>query len=456
MATATAPVTAPGDAVEKPTRKFPPPCWTQEETLALIDAYRERWYALRRGYLRTADWDAVAAAVTSRCPDANPAKTSAQCRHKMEKLRQRYRAEKQRSLSFPSGRFFSTWFFFENMDAMENGTPLPAVKPNQELDNRESSGNGFRMKSFIDQNVVKLKLKPKNATKFNGDSSPNFDFSHAVGGKNTPKFVDGKVSSDFVPTALIEYPPYLEMGSDKEEDELDFEDGFHPKNQMGVSVPAGFKGKNFSKTYGDVKGEFEFGSVGGKAFDASDAFPTNNPLSDETLLPPRYRAKKFGKIDGRMSRALAPVGEESNANGANNGFWMRVASDRNSLPLGGRGGSRYGGNLDSGLDFRALSGFSSPPELGVEKKGGSGGGVKRERNPIEEMVSSIKMLGEGFVKMEKMKMEMAMEIEKNRMEMEMKRNELILDSQRQIVDAFVKGLFEVKNQKVKVTAESES
>lgn len=464
MATATAAVTATGDAVEKPPRKFPPPCWTQEETLALIDAYRERWYALRRGYLRTADWDAVAAAVTSRCPDASPAKTSAQCRHKMEKLRQRYRAEKQRSLSFPSGRFFSTWFFFENMDAMENGTPVSAVKPNQELDNRESSGNGFRVKSFIDQNVVKLKLKPKNSTKFNGDSSPNFDFSHAVGGKNnTPKFIDGKVNSDFVPTALIEYSPYLEMGSDKEDDEMEYEDGFHPKNQIGVPAPSGFKGKNFSKTYGDVKTEFEFGSVGGKTFDSSDGFHTNNPLNDETLLPPRYRAKKFGKIDGRMNRAHPPVEEETNPN---NGFWMRVGSDRNSLPLGGRGGgnNRYSGNMDSGLDFRALSGFSSPLELGMEKKGGSGGGggggggvgVKRERNPIEEMVSSIKMLGEGFVKMEKMKMEMAMEIEKNRMEMEMKRNELILDSQRQIVDAFLKGLFEVKNQKMKVTTESES
>ncbi|KAL0426350.1 UNVERIFIED_CONTAM: hypothetical protein Slati_2809800 [Sesamum latifolium] len=33
------------DTVEKAPRRFPPPCWTQEETLALIEAYRERWYA---------------------------------------------------------------------------------------------------------------------------------------------------------------------------------------------------------------------------------------------------------------------------------------------------------------------------------------------------------------------------------------------------------------------------
>ncbi|KAH6807313.1 Alcohol dehydrogenase transcription factor Myb/SANT-like family protein, partial [Perilla frutescens var. frutescens] len=138
------------DKVEKPQRRFPPPCWTQDETLALIEAYRERWYALRRGYLRTADWDAVATTVAERCPGASPAKTSAQCRHKMEKLRQRFRAEKQRALSLPhpGGRYFSSWFFFENMEAMENGTSPPSTvhKP-------ENSADGTRLKSLLDQNI---------------------------------------------------------------------------------------------------------------------------------------------------------------------------------------------------------------------------------------------------------------------------------------------------------------
>lgn len=48
------------------------------------------------------------------------------------------------------------------------------------------------------------------------------------------------------------------------------------------------------------------------------------------------------------------------------------------------------------------------------------------------------------MKVEKMKMEMAREIEKMRIEMDMKRNELILESQRQIVDAFVAVLMEKK------------
>uniref|UniRef100_A0A0R0FEQ4 Uncharacterized protein n=1 Tax=Glycine max TaxID=3847 RepID=A0A0R0FEQ4_SOYBN len=67
-----------------------------------------------------------------------------------------------------------------------------------------------------------------------------------------------------------------------------------------------------------------------------------------------------------------------------------------------------------------------------------GGGVKRERerDAVAEMVEAIKVLRDGFVRMEQMKMEMAREIESMRMEMEMKRTEMILDSQQRIVEAF--------------------
>uniref|UniRef100_A0A803LUE3 Myb-like domain-containing protein n=1 Tax=Chenopodium quinoa TaxID=63459 RepID=A0A803LUE3_CHEQI len=87
-------------------RKFPAPCWTQDETLALIHSYQDKWYSLRRRNLRTADWEAVADEVNRRCPDQSPPKSSAQCRHKMEKLRKRYRAEKQRIGALPSHNNF--------------------------------------------------------------------------------------------------------------------------------------------------------------------------------------------------------------------------------------------------------------------------------------------------------------------------------------------------------------
>ncbi|GKA00819.1 hypothetical protein Tco_0673484 [Tanacetum coccineum] len=65
-------------------------------------------------------------------------------------------------------------------------------------------------------------------------------------------------------------------------------------------------------------------------------------------------------------------------------------------------------------------------------------------DPLGKLVSSIKVLADGFVKMEKMKMDMVREIETMRMEAEMKRNEMFLESQRQMVAAFVKGLAENK------------
>lgn len=72
-------------------------------------------FALRRGNLRAADWDDVAASLPT---FGGPAKTAIQCRHKIEKLRKRYRGEKQRCLTKP-GKFSSSWDLFPVLDAME-------------------------------------------------------------------------------------------------------------------------------------------------------------------------------------------------------------------------------------------------------------------------------------------------------------------------------------------------
>ncbi|KAJ0594618.1 putative transcription factor MYB family [Helianthus annuus] len=251
---------------QKTVRKFPPPCWTRDEALVLIEAYRERWHALHRAFLRTPDWDAVAETVTSSCPDVTPPKTSAQCRHKMEKLRQRHRAEKQRASAFPGERFFSTWFYYEAMEAMENG-PGSSSEPG----NNPDPGQGIQVKPLAVQKFATLApISTKQRTKPN----PN------------PNFNSGKWRNE------------------------------------------------------------------------------NNSSSN-------------GK----------------NVNGKNG------------------------------------------------KKG------KRKDGGVAEVVSSIRLLGEGFMKVEKMKMDMAREIEEMRMETEMKRNELMIESQKQIVDAFVQGL--VKSRKVK-------
>lgn len=74
---------------------------------------------------------------------------------------------------------------------------------------------------------------------------------------------------------------------------------------------------------------------------------------------------------------------------------------------------------------------------------------ERERDPVADMVSAIKALGDGFVRMERMKMEMAREIEAMRMEMEIKRTEMILDSQQRIVEAFAKAVTDNNKKKTK-------
>ncbi|KAL1368245.1 hypothetical protein HN51_022386 [Arachis hypogaea] len=114
------------DAVS-PTKKPQPIPWTHQETVNLIRAYQEKWYALKRGPLRANQWEEVAVVVAARCGyDFNhPCKSAVQCRHKMEKLRQRHRAEKKQHLLTTSRvPARATWQYYGLMDELERG-PMP-------------------------------------------------------------------------------------------------------------------------------------------------------------------------------------------------------------------------------------------------------------------------------------------------------------------------------------------
>ncbi|THU67585.1 hypothetical protein C4D60_Mb05t26220 [Musa balbisiana] len=109
----------PGPPPRKPAPGQP---WSHIETAHLIDSYEERWYALKRGQLKAQQWEDVAATVAARCGLDEPSKTGTQCRHKIEKLRKRYRAERLRPVP-------SAWPFFGRMERMERG-PLPlSIRP---------------------------------------------------------------------------------------------------------------------------------------------------------------------------------------------------------------------------------------------------------------------------------------------------------------------------------------
>ncbi|XP_074317623.1 uncharacterized protein LOC141653684 [Silene latifolia] len=351
-----------------PPRKFPAPCWTHDETLALIGSYQDKWYSLRRRNLRTADWDAVAEEVARRCPTAAPpAKTSAQCRHKMEKLRKRYRTEKQRINSLPvnhgNSRFFgSSWVFFDLMDHMELGSGGSVLNIN--TNNNINNNNAVANVGHVGQ--VDLEVKPYSMNDSHVNSSGNekkgdlgkyFDEIMLGGGKSQNHSFD-------VRSAGLSPAPHIKI---------------KVKNQQYSRPPE----------YGDGGNDYEEGE------------------------------EYMGGMRGRDMMSSPPVG-----------FKRKLMGSYESK---GGGEEMYGSRLN-GCSTRK------------ESSGGSKG--RGRESVVGEMVESIKMLGEGLVKMEKMKMEMMRDIEKMRMEMEMKRSEMILESQHLIVNAFIDGL--KKNKKVKV------
>ncbi|KAK8951652.1 hypothetical protein KSP39_PZI003038 [Platanthera zijinensis] len=115
--------TLPATAAAGPRKSSPGSTWTEEETLHLIEAYEERWYSLKRGQLKAQQWEEVAAEVAVRCALPSPSKNGTQCRHKIEKLRKRYRSERLRSVR-------SSWPFFDRMDRMESvPASISTVRP---------------------------------------------------------------------------------------------------------------------------------------------------------------------------------------------------------------------------------------------------------------------------------------------------------------------------------------
>ncbi|KAL4196539.1 hypothetical protein AMTRI_Chr04g183750 [Amborella trichopoda] len=133
-----------------PPKQPPPGPRSHQETAHLIDAYQEKWYSLKRGQLKARHWEEVASSVALRCGFNCPSKTSTQCRHKIEKLRKRYRTERQRAGSVdPSTK----WVFFDRLDQMEKGSstthrpPPPPPPPDHDsdtTDNETDNNNNMR------------------------------------------------------------------------------------------------------------------------------------------------------------------------------------------------------------------------------------------------------------------------------------------------------------------------
>ncbi|WCJ38067.1 Homeodomain-like superfamily protein [Euphorbia peplus] len=120
------------------TKRPHPVPWSPQETIHLIQSYQQKWYSLKRGQLKANQWQEVAAAVAARCGYGynHPPKTVIQCRHKMEKLRKRFREEKRR-MSFTGSCF---WQFYDLMESLERG-PMPiSTRPMAEEIDQDAEG----------------------------------------------------------------------------------------------------------------------------------------------------------------------------------------------------------------------------------------------------------------------------------------------------------------------------
>ncbi|KAE9611199.1 putative transcription factor Trihelix family [Lupinus albus] len=280
-------------------RRLPPPCWSPEETSSLIHSYRHKWYSLSRTNLKASHWQEVADAVTASCPNVSPPKTAVQCRHKMEKLRKRYRAELQRAMNLPVKKFNSAWLHFNLMDSLEKGSSSSPAKSDDE--DRDS---------IHANSLYKLRRS--------GIGSSGGGFGGGGGGG------DGR------------------------------------RGEGGFRIPSGVS---------------------------------------------------VGKHDSR--------------------FYPKFSDEKRNPNFG------FGGK-------------------GVKEEGSVLGKRDREKDPVEEIVNVIKVLADGFMRTEQMKMEMAREIERMRIEREMKRTEMILDSQHRIVEAFANAVAKQRKKTNQVPSSPES
>ncbi|PIA52072.1 hypothetical protein AQUCO_01000154v1 [Aquilegia coerulea] len=305
-------------------KKIPPIPWAHIETVNLIEAYQEKWYSLKRGQLKASQWEEVASAVAARCGFKELSKTATQCRHKMEKLRKRYRTEKQRGTPI-------VWAYFDMMDMMERG-PFP------------------------------LSARPISLMQPSSQPSPL------------------SASSQYNQNQRVSQSS--EDDDDEDEEEINEED--EDENNKLRSINRLIRRP-----------------------------PMASPIFDALPLPNKYGGGSGGS-----------GGREGQGPGVSRFLRSPMFQKRKRL---------YEIEVEE-------------EEVEEEEEEEVEGG-----RLLSELASVVRAFGEGFVKVENMKLEMMKEAEKHRIEMEKKRMEMIQESQRCIVDAIAKT-FE-SNKKPKMTQE---
>lgn len=323
----------------------------------------------------------------------------------MEKLRKRYRTEKQRSVANP-GRFSSSWVLFQVMESLENGS-FSGLGAHPDRDGGEGVDFdvGFSVQTFSDLVSVPPRFPPKKILKVEKNSDHYFDSGRDSG------------------------------------------TGYGVKTQIVHQnlIPQAFKFKGNSTMCDHPSVYSGFGNDVNYGSNTAEGFPIKT-LGDRNLVPPGFRPK----VNGTTSRNFYPELKPKNSYEVDteSGSHAKVFSNRDFSQSGFRSNNHdnVNGIAESEVNFGKSDEYLSLLRLGVAKKK-CGMGNKRNVDPVAKMVSSIKLMGEEFMKVEMMKMEMAREMEKVRMEIEIKRCQFMVESQQQIMDAFANALSERKKKK---------
>lgn len=183
------PILNPTNSIKKPQ----PIPWSHQETINLIQSYQDKWYSLKKGQLKSSQWEQVSLTVAARCGFNEPSKSATQCRHKIEKLRKRYRAERLKP--YPD-----SWPYFDLMDSMETGplsiTMAPRVQCGNESDDSDLDCNLNKSRSINHIVSTSVGNVERNVRAFGVSRKPKRKDFYEVDNEEEDEEVDDEVEEE--------------------------------------------------------------------------------------------------------------------------------------------------------------------------------------------------------------------------------------------------------------------
>ena len=132
--------------------------WSDSAIACLLDAYTDKYVQLNRGNLRGRDWEDVATVVSERCDKHKAGKSVEQCKNKVDNLKKRYKAERQRLTT--GNLSVSHWPWFKKMEQIVgSSSSSPYAKSISEDDKSiVAAGDGSSTSAMLRQSKRSLFL----------------------------------------------------------------------------------------------------------------------------------------------------------------------------------------------------------------------------------------------------------------------------------------------------------